>query len=107
MAKTRKGLMPCEGQRCESHDHNAPVVVFENERETLSYSCDFCGRAPYARKGTGQHAEWLEEMARRAPVPATAPAAQVPPPAAKQGEPKAPGQTGDKPAKTGAGTFFG
>ena len=88
MAKTEKGLMACEGQRCRSHDHNAPVVVFENEKGTLSYSCHFCGRAPYARAGTGQHAEWIEEMARRAPKPAPAPAAApvpapVPAPATK------------------------
>lgn len=112
MGKVRKGLMPCEGQRCESHDHNAPVVVFENERGTLSYSCDFCGRAPYARAGTGQHAEWLEEMARRAPVPAAAPVV----PAKTNTERAAGAQPGanvtppagvEKPAKTGAGTFFG
>lgn len=107
MGKVRKGLMPCEGQRCESHEHNAPVVVFENERGTLSYSCDFCGRAPYARAGTGQHAEWLEEMARRAPAPAAAPAAPVP----GKPVPKAPEKQDARPektgaGKTGAGTFF-
>lgn len=103
MPKVRKGIMACEGQRCESHSHNAPVVVFENEKGTLSYSCDWCGRAPYARQGTGQHAEWLEEMQRRAPKPVAAP---VPVPAATVPA-KAPGKTNEPTAKSGAGTFFG
>jgi hypothetical protein len=93
MAKVRAGIMACEGQRCESHDHNAPVVVFKNEKGTLSYSCDWCGRAPYARAGTGQHAEWQEAMQRNEPpqqeLKQTAPAEVAPA------------------AKLGAGTFFG
>jgi hypothetical protein len=94
MAKVRAGIMACEGQRCESHDHNAPVVVFKNERETLSYSCDWCGRAPYARPGTGQHAEWTEAMQRNATaaVP-TAADAPVPPAVEKK-------------AAKASGTFF-
>lgn len=67
MAKARAGVMPCEGQRCESHEVGAPVVVFSNEKGTLSYSCDWCGRSPYARPGTGQHSEWMEEMSKRSP----------------------------------------
>jgi hypothetical protein len=38
------------------------VVVFVNRFETLSYSCDWCGRTPYAKKGTGQHEEWQQEI---------------------------------------------
>lgn len=98
--------MACEGQRCESHTHNAPVVVFENEKGTLSYSCDWCGRAPYARVGTGQYAEWLEEMTRRAPKQDTPRAAGAQETA--EGAPSpAEGKKAQQPAKSGAGTFFG
>lgn len=109
MAKVRAGIMACEGQRCESHDHNAPVVVFKNEKNTLSYSCDWCGRAPYAREGTGQHAEWLEEMQRTAPKQDTqrAAAAQPVPKASAPAEAAQVAQPAQKPAKTGTGTFFG
>lgn len=108
MAKKRVGLMKCEGQRCESHEHNVPVVMFENEKGTLSYACGFCGRAPYARPGTGQHAEWLAEMQRTEAKQETPPAPTPKPVAAPPAPvPKAPGQTGEKPAKSGAGTFFG
>lgn len=108
MAKTEKGIMKCEGQTCRSHEHNAPVVVFENEKGTLSYSCHFCGRAPYARTGTGQHAEWIEAMQRNTPRAAgaqparqeSAPVEAAPAPAEKMAPEK-------KPAKAGAGTFFG
>lgn len=60
--KRKLGTMPCEGSRCPSHDRQIPVVVFENKHGTLSYSCDWCGRGPYAKKGTGQHDEWMEEI---------------------------------------------
>jgi hypothetical protein len=72
MAKKRFGVMACEGQNCESHSRHAPVVVFQNERGTLSYSCDWCGRSPYARPGTGQHDEWIEaiEPFVKKPIPA-------------------------------------
>lgn len=89
MAKVRAGIMACEGQRCESHDHGAPVVVFQNEKQTLSYSCDWCGRAPYARPGTGQHAEWTEAMQRNAPAPAPKPVAAPAPAPAPAPKPKA------------------
>lgn len=102
--KVRKGIMMCEGQRCESHDHGAPVVVFENERGTLSYSCDWCGRSPYARPGTGQHAEWLDELTRRASAAAPVPAAVVQPVAQEVNQAEEPVQ---KKAKQASGTFFG
>jgi|GEM_PF-3597246 len=60
MAKIKYGTMACEGQNCKSHDRQQQVVVFANEHGTLSYSCDWCGRSPYARTGTGQHDEWME-----------------------------------------------
>lgn len=103
MAKIRAGVMACEGQNCESHDIGAPVVVFTNERETLSYSCQWCGRAPYARPGTGQYSEWQAAMKLRekpAPAPSPAPdkkeAAPVPVPPVEK----------TKPAK-GAGLLIG
>jgi hypothetical protein len=105
MAKVRAGIMACEGQRCESHDHNAPVVVFKNEKGTLAYSCDWCGRAPYARPGTGQHEEWTEAMQRAAPNQDTQRGEGAQP------EPKKSAPAGAEQekhqAKAGAGTFFG
>lgn len=62
--KKKIGTMPCEGQRCKSHERNIPVVVFENKHGTLSYSCDWCQRAPYAKNGTEQHEDWLADMER-------------------------------------------
>lgn len=82
--KHRIGTMPCEGSRCKSHDQKIPVVVFENSKGTLSYRCDYCDRAPYARAGTDQHADWMQDIklfqkpagpsAASAPVKVTAPA---------------------------------
>ncbi len=103
MAKVRAGIMACEGQRCESHAHNAPVVVFKNEKGTLSYSCDWCGRAPYARPGTGQHEEWQEAMQRNAPAKPDIREGEGAQPEPKKSVPAG----AAKPAKTGAGTFFG
>lgn len=60
--KKRIGTMPCEGKRCASHAKDIPVVVFENDRGTLSYHCDYCDRGPYARAGTEQHAEWMADI---------------------------------------------
>lgn len=60
--KERIGTMPCEGKRCKSHALNIPVVVFKNDKGTLSYSCDYCDRGPYARAGTEQHADWMQDV---------------------------------------------
>lgn len=60
--KRKIGLMPCEGQRCKSHERNIPMVVFENQHGTLSYSCDWCQRAPYAKKGTEQYKDWMADI---------------------------------------------
>jgi hypothetical protein len=84
MAKVKFGMMPCEGQNCESHARQQKVVVFRNEKETLSYSCDWCGRAPYARLGTGQHTEWMETVLPfdvSKPLPEAVAAADALPPA--------------------------
>lgn len=59
MAKTKLGKMPCES--C-----GEPVTVRENERGTLSYRCEECDAAPYARSGTGQHAHWLTKLQKTA-----------------------------------------
>ncbi len=60
--KTRIGTMPCERVKCESHQLQPPipVVVFENEKKTLSYKCDYCGRNSYALLGSNQRADWME-----------------------------------------------
>ncbi|MDO9011338.1 MAG: hypothetical protein Q7U78_05960 [Gallionella sp.] len=60
--KRRLGVMPCEGSRCKSHDKSIPVVVFKNAKDTLSYRCDYCDRAPYARPGTDQHDDWMQDI---------------------------------------------
>lgn len=53
--KTKKGRMHCE--TC-----GTPVTVKVNDKDTLSYRCDECDAAPYARAGTGQHSNWLSKM---------------------------------------------
>lgn len=81
--KKRIGTMPCEGARCKSHNHGVPVVVFQNEKGTLSYRCDYCDRSPYAREGTDQHGEWMEDIKPMAGavevVPPSLPQIAVPP----------------------------
>lgn len=74
--KPRKkiGMMPCEGQRCESHDMGRMVTVYESDSGTLGYHCDMCERSPYAKKGTGQYSEWVGDMV---PVPKKQEAAPV------------------------------
>lgn len=74
--KPRKkiGMMPCEGQRCESHDMGRMVTVYESDSGTLGYHCDICERSPYAKRGTGQFAEWVQDMV---PIPKKPEAASV------------------------------
>lgn len=86
MPKLKLGTMPCEGQNCQSHAKGQKVVVFRNEKNTLNYSCDWCGRSPYAREGTGQHAEWMEaieqfQFSLAFPESQAAPGAPTPEPA--------------------------
>lgn len=76
MAKIAIGDMPCEGPKCKSHERGQRVVVFRNDKGTLSYSCDWCGRSPYTRAGQDQNREWLEAVGTGSssePVPAVAP----------------------------------
>lgn len=75
--KKKHGKMNCE--TC-----GEPVTVKANERGTLSYNCQECDAAPYAKVGTGQHAAWVKKCAANAPEPAPAPA---PAPVEKQPKP--------------------
>jgi DNA-directed RNA polymerase subunit M/transcription elongation factor TFIIS len=54
MAKVNIGKMGCE--TCGNH-----VTVKENENGTLSYRCDECDAAPYAKTGTLQNTRWREK----------------------------------------------
>ena len=94
MAKKAIGTMPC--QCCGKE-----VVVKENERGTLSYTCQWCDDSPYQRAGTLAFASWQKKMTPlpggangRGPEP-VAPAAVLPPPHVA------------KPDAKSAGTFFG
>ena len=55
MAKTNIGKMACE--TCGNH-----VTVKSNENGTLSYRCDECDAAPYAKTGTIQNTKWREKL---------------------------------------------
>ena len=92
MAEVKKkvGRMACE--TCGD-----TVTVKANERGTLSYSCQECDAAPYARAGTIQHGIWSRKMTGT--TPETPPAA----PAPKQETPT----PAAKPAAKSNGTFFG
>lgn len=56
------GMMPCEGQRCESHAMGRMVTVYESDSGTLGYHCDICERSPYAKVGTGQYDDWRADI---------------------------------------------
>lgn len=74
--KTKVGKMACES--C-----GEAVVVKQNERGTLSYRCDECDAAPYARPGTGQHERWRLKIGQAAPSDKPGkPLPDNPPPAA-------------------------
>ncbi len=64
--KNKVGKMKCE--TC-----GETVTVKANEKGTLSYSCQECDAAPYARAGTGQNAHWRRKMtpSEGAPQPHT------------------------------------
>lgn len=62
------GLMPC--QCCGKE-----VVIKENERETLSYACQWCDDAPYQRTGTLAYKSWCEKIK---PLPGNAPVVEKP-----------------------------
>lgn len=57
MAKVNIGKMACETHGCGN-----TVTVKENENKTLSYRCDECDAAPYAKEGTGQHKAWRSKL---------------------------------------------
>lgn len=56
MGKINIGKMPCE--TCGNQ-----VTVKQNENATLSYRCDECDAAPYAKTGTLQNIKWREKLA--------------------------------------------
>lgn len=62
MAKINKGKMACE--TCGN-----VVTVKENENNTLSYRCDECDAAPYAKLGTLQHVHWTKKIGANAAAP--------------------------------------
>ncbi len=47
---------------CDTKGCGNEVVVKRNENGTLSYRCDECDAAPYARVGTGQYQAWSDEL---------------------------------------------
>lgn len=62
MAKINKGKMACE--TCGNL-----VTVKENENNTLSYRCDECDAAPYAKLGTLQHVHWTKKIGGNSAAP--------------------------------------
>jgi hypothetical protein len=56
-------------------------MVRENDNGTLSFRCDECDAAPYARPGTGVHAAWMKRLKPGAPAPEPKPAPEKKPPA--------------------------
>lgn len=91
--------MACQNDECDSHEITRPVMVFENERGTLSYHCDVCRFAPYAKHGDPVNANWRkrikplkgEAAPAGAPVAPPAPESAVNPPAAPAKPKKAAG----------------
>lgn len=57
MSKVNIGKMKCETRGCDN-----TVTIKQNENGTLSYRCDECDAAPYARVGTGQHMLWMDQI---------------------------------------------
>ena len=55
MAKINIGKMSCE--TCSN-----AVTVKQNENGTLSYRCDECDAAPYAKTGTQQNELWRVKL---------------------------------------------
>lgn len=92
MAKTNIGKMGCE--TCGNH-----VTVKSNENGTLSYRCDECDAAPYAKAGTIQNNKWRDKLGIEK-TSAAAPAPQKPV-EQKPVENAAPLDTPPKPQKSG------
>lgn len=95
--KTDIGEMPCPNADCESHRGSSrPVIVFENSKGTLSYTCDKCGSSQYAQNTKKIHAAWMRRIG----------APQEKTPAATVGQVvAAASQAAEKPAKRS--TIFG
>lgn len=84
MAKTKFGYMKCPTPKCGHR-----VVVKENERGTLSWSCDECDGSGYVKKGEAGYPAWAASIERAsAPAPAADPKS-APAPAPKE-KPAAP-----------------
>lgn len=80
--KTKYGYMNCPD--CHSDGKASRVLVRVNEHETLSFRCDECDAAPYAKKGDARRDMWERKIERLAPAtPATPAADPVPVPKEK------------------------
>lgn len=55
MAKTNVGSMTC-------HECGSEVIVKQNERGTLNYTCQICDYAPYAKVEDQHNRRWKERM---------------------------------------------
>jgi len=100
MAKIKFGHMPCMGVKEDGATVcGERVVVWENEKGTLSCNCQECGQSDYAKKGDFKYPRWARRIAR---APAAEPAADpqpAPAPKAKEGPPAAPPKVEAKPAR--------
>lgn len=68
--------MPCPNDDCESHDSGRTVIVFENGKGTLSFTCDKCSASQYARPGQKVHEHWRRRMAKGKAEPERPPASK-------------------------------
>ena len=57
-SKINIGKMKCETARCG----NTCTVKKSLKTGVLSYRCDQCDKAPYARFGTGEYLAWMEDL---------------------------------------------
>jgi len=79
--KQEVGSMPCLDEGCESHEINRNVIVYQNSKGTLSFTCDKCRISVYAPTTIKAHKNWLKRMGIAEPVAA----AVVVPPLVKSG----------------------
>ncbi|HLP99258.1 MAG TPA: hypothetical protein VK149_12525 [Sideroxyarcus sp.] len=80
--RTKVGMMPCEGQRCESHEMGRLVRVWKTDKGAMSYKCDCCGRGYYVKPEDEAYQEWLDaiipdKVAAQEPQKVEAPAAET------------------------------
>lgn len=90
MSKINIGKMACE--TC-SND----VTVKQNENGTLSYRCDECDAAPYAKTGTLQNEHWRGKLRSLVKTDAHS---QPPADLKTDGKPAAPAENDFKPKAT-------